>query len=88
MRNCLEIIWFAVLFFVPRFVTEDVALEIDGDDEYSVVCPMALIEDGERYDAVVTATSFIFMFWGWAVRIESEIRPWPETNSDGEKQCP
>jgi hypothetical protein len=68
-----------ILFFIPRFITEDVAVALRPDGDYDLVCAMCDIKEGERLDGVVTIDSFTFL--GWALCIsdydELEVRPWP-----------
>lgn len=72
-----------LLFFIPRFITDDVAVALRPDGDYDLVCAMEDIdyEAGERYDGVVTLDSFTFLGWAWPVglssRVEMDVRPWP-----------
>jgi hypothetical protein len=72
-----------LLFFIPRFITEDVAVALRPDGDYDLVCAMEDIdyEAGEHYDGVVTIESFTFLGWAWPVglssRVEMDVRPWP-----------
>lgn len=44
-------IWQFLLEIFPRFMTEDVALELNEfTDEYDIVCSMTDIEPGEVFD--------------------------------------
>ncbi|MEN6629839.1 MAG: hypothetical protein ABFC42_09355 [Sulfuricella sp.] len=68
-----------ILFFVHRFITEEVALELRPDGDYEIVCAMVAVEPGEIFDGIVTVTSFVFMVWGFTLKIENggTIKPWP-----------
>ena len=72
-----------ILFFIPRFITEDVAVALRPDGDYDLVCAMCDIdfEGGEKYDGVVTLDLFTFLGWAWPVGLseytEMEVRPWP-----------
>lgn len=72
-----------LLFFIPRFITEDVAVALRPDGDYDLVCAMEDIdyEAGECYDGVITMNSFTFLGWAWPVglsdRVEMDVRPWP-----------
>lgn len=74
MRKLID----ALLFCIPRFITEDVALELTDEGDYEIVCSMSDIEPGERFDGVVEVTSLAFMWWAYAPQINGEVRPWPE----------
>lgn len=73
-----------ILFFIPRFITEDVAVALRPDGDYDLVCAMEDInfESGERYDGVITLNSFTFLGWAFPVGYMDtdhiEVRPWPE----------
>lgn len=43
---------------IPRFITEDVALRLNENDEYEVVCSMKDLGEYEQADAVMSMTSF------------------------------
>ena len=72
-----------LLFFIPRFITEDVAVALRPDGDYDLVCAMEDVdfEAGECYDGVITMNSFTFLGWAWPVglssRVEMDVRPWP-----------
>ena len=76
-----------ILFFIPRFITEDVAVALRPDGDYDLVCAMRDIdfEGGEQYDGVVTLNSFTFLWWAWPVGLseymEMEVRAWPKEGS-------
>lgn len=71
--------WFlhALDMYFPRFITEDVALVLDADGDYEVVCCMDDLEPGERYDAVVQMSAFNFFSIAIFSRQTGDIRPWP-----------
>lgn len=60
---------------VPRFITEDVALE-QLDDGYHPVCCMDDVRPGERFDGIVAMRSFTWMGVAFAPRVIGEVRPW------------
>lgn len=76
-----------ILFFIPRFITEDVAVALRPDGDYDLVCSLRDIdfEGGEKYDGVVTLNSFTFLGWAWPVGLsdctEMEVRAWPKEGS-------
>ena len=61
---------------VPRFLTEEVALDAVGD-QFEIICSMADIQPEEEYDAV--ATMQVFNLFGFALfpKLVGEPRPWP-----------
>lgn len=61
---------------VPRFMTEDVALQI-RDGGYHIVCCMADIEEGEIFDGVATVRMFNFFGAGLWPKMVGEVRDWP-----------
>lgn len=65
----------ALIALVPRFVTEDVALEL-SDDGYHPVCSMEFVEPGERFDGVITVRSFTWFGVCCFGKAMSEVRPW------------
>lgn len=68
IRRLLDII-------VPRFITEDVALEFDGD-HYMVVCCMADVRPGERFDGIGTMRTFNLFGVAIFPKHVGEVRPW------------
>ena len=68
---------------IPRFLTEDVALEFMGGDRknidsYRIICAMSDIQPGEEYDAVAAVDSFGWLGLGVTYRV-GECRPWPSS---------
>lgn len=68
IRRLLDII-------VPRFITEDVALEFNGD-HYIIVCCMDDVWPGESFDAIGTMQTFNFFGFGLFPKHIGEVRPW------------
>lgn len=68
---------FAWDVLVPRFITEDVALSGSGTEweDYEIVCCIADVQPGERFDAVATVDSFQFLGIGITYRI-GNFRLW------------
>lgn len=64
---------------VPRFITEDVAMERIGDGfsikDFAPVCSVADVVPGESFDAIATVDAFQFLGMGFAYRI-GNFRPW------------
>lgn len=70
---------FAWDVLVPRFITEDVAIERVGDgsswDDFMIVCSLADVDPGERFDGIATVEAFQFLGIGVTYRI-GNFRPW------------
>ncbi|XEI31176.1 hypothetical protein NMD14_10120 [Aeromonas veronii] len=66
---------FIIDLLTPRYITEDVALEL-RDDGYYPVCSMDDIEEGERFDGVVAMRSFTWFGVAWPSKLVGEVRPW------------
>lgn len=66
-------------FIIPRFVTEDVALDKfapgEGWDKFEIVCPLRDALPGEEFDAIATVDAFQFLGFGITYRI-GNMRPW------------
>lgn len=62
---------------VPRFFTEDVALKDEGD-HYEIMCSMADLGPGGRYDAVVAIDAFNFFGRAYFPKTAGDVRPWPK----------
>lgn len=71
----MEILHHLMDLLVPRFITEDVALELT-EDGYYPVCSMADVRHGERFDAIVAMRSFTWLNVAIFPRIVGEVRPW------------
>lgn len=72
---------FAWDVLIPRFITEDVAIERVGGgntwDAFAIVCSMADVQPGERFDGIATVDSFQFLGMGITYRI-GNFRPWEQ----------
>ena len=83
LKTIYSFLRFALDILIPRFITEDVALAfmgggaIDNVDSYAIVCAMADIEPGERFDAIATVDAFQFLGFGMTYRI-GNVRLWPK----------
>ncbi|MFA5387904.1 MAG: hypothetical protein WC322_06005 [Candidatus Paceibacterota bacterium] len=75
----LRLLWDLFLFFVPRFITEEVAVSRCPDGTYELECAMHALEDGERYDGVVDLDVFVFMHFCVVKQgpRAMEVKPWP-----------
>lgn len=60
---------------VPRFITEDCAVE-ELEDSYHVVMPMSCLYEGERYDGIATMQSFTWLGMAFFAKQVGDIRPW------------
>lgn len=60
---------------LPRFITEDVALHDNGDC-YEIVCCMSDIQEGERFDGIVTMRTFNLFGLAIFPKQVGEVRPW------------
>lgn len=61
---------------VPRFITEDVAIDGNAQNGYSVVCCMEDVDPGEQFSGIATIRCFnLFGFALFAKQI-GDIRPW------------
>lgn len=47
-----------ILFFIPRFVTEDVAIIRTSDYTFDVVCTVDALEDDDYYNDVIHVKAF------------------------------
>lgn len=63
-------------FIMPRFITEEVALELTPEG-YLPVIPISQVEPGEKFDGVVTMWSFNLFGFALFPRTVGEVRPWP-----------
>jgi hypothetical protein len=63
-------------YLVPRFITEDVAL-IEQAEGFEIVCCIADVEPGERFDAVATIRCFNLLGFDLWPKQVGEVRPWP-----------
>ena len=78
LQTILGWLYFLFDILVPRFVTEDVALEKVGPgsgwDAYDLVMPMRLVEPGEQFDGIAEADSFTWLGFGITYRV-GNFRP-------------
>lgn len=51
-----------ILFFIPRFVTEDVAVIRNADGTFEVVCTVDALDDDDYYNDVIRIRAFTW-FW-------------------------
>lgn len=68
---------FAWDVIVPRFITEDVAIDRVGLDDFMIVCSLADVEPGERFDGIATVDAFQFLGMGITYCIRN-FRPWED----------
>lgn len=60
---------------IPRFITEDVALEYNDEQEgWDIVCPVKNIQEGEEFEAFATVKSFNLFGYGLFPRMVGEVR--------------
>lgn len=64
-----------ILFFIPHFITEDVAVQLTADG-YLPVISMDAVEGGEVFDGVVTMRSIAFLFWAFPFGTVGDVRAW------------
>lgn len=73
------VLLFALDILVPRFITEDVAMErvAPGSDFdcFDIACSMADVRPGEIFDCVATVDSFTWLGLGLTYRI-GNFRSW------------
>lgn len=67
-----------LLFFTPRFVTEDVAVNKTDDGNFIIVCCMDDVLPHEVFDGILATKSLVFMCWGFLWTVEEQVRPWPK----------
>jgi len=71
----IKFLYAIIDLLIPRFITEDVALEeIDGVLE--IVCSMAAISEGEVFDGVVSIRSFTWLGLCVFPKQVGEVREW------------
>lgn len=64
MRVIYALIKYLLDWLVPRFVTEEVALRLNDDGNYEIVCAVSDLEDYEIPDATTTVTCFNLFGYG------------------------
>jgi hypothetical protein len=72
-------------FLIPRFLTEEVALERagleDGWDDFDIVCALRDVQPGEKFDGIAEVDSFVWLRWGFTYRM-GNFRYWPTKTKD------
>lgn len=80
LKTICDWLLFAADLLIPRFITEDVALQrvSPGDDwdDFEIVCSMADVQPGEVFGGIAEADSFTWLGMGVTYRI-GNFRPWP-----------
>lgn len=81
MKPVYQFLRLAADLLVPRFITDDVAMRYVGGptddfDSYEIVCHMKDVRLGERFSAVASVESFVWLNFGVSLRI-GNFRPWP-----------
>lgn len=75
------IILFALDILLPRFITEDVAMEQiapgSGWDSFDIACSMSDVRPDEVFDGVATVDSFTWLGIGITYRI-GNFRRWED----------
>lgn len=79
MIRYLKWAWEVILFFIPRFIDDEVVLnELPGGD-YEIICSLIDVKEGELFDGITTVQVFAFMFWAFPYGVKEvdglEIRP-------------
>lgn len=79
IKRILEIV-------IPRFTTEDVALQRTQPGNswecFDIVCAMDDVQEYERFDGIATVDSFVFLGIGFTYKI-ANFRPWSDLPSGG-----
>ena len=71
----MKFFYMIIDLLIPRFITEDVALnEIDGILE--IVCVMSDVSEGELFDGVVSVKSLVWFNKGFFPSQVGEVREW------------
>lgn len=75
----MKFIYFLWDVLVPRFITEDVALQRRGYgmelNDFEIVCAMTDVQPGEVFDAIATVDSFQIFGIGFSYRV-GNVRDW------------
>lgn len=76
--NVLSYVVYAVMFFIPHFLDEDVALvEDENDPGYLVTAfPAALAEPDDDIRGVVLVRSLVWLGVAWFPKQIGDVRPW------------
>jgi hypothetical protein len=61
-----EMLRFALMFFIPHFLTEDVGYYIRPDGKLELIAPIDHLPEDIDYDGVVSCKSLVWLFWGHA----------------------
>lgn len=79
-KSILSGLRFAAEILIPRFITEDVAMQKvapgEGWDKFEIVCSMSDVQPGESFYGVAEVDSFTWLGFGMTYRI-GNFRPWP-----------
>ena len=59
MKNLIN----TALFFIPHFVTEDVAVIRNSDGTFETVCTVEALENDDYYDDVIRVKAFTWFGW-------------------------
>lgn len=74
----LRTLFECLLFFVPRFVNEDVAVRINKDHNTYFCSTLDLVKPGEKFDGITTACFFTWLGFHAPVDLHNRMRPWPK----------
>lgn len=78
MKSILRDLWETILFFIPHFVTEDVAVLRRADGDLDIVCSMDALDPDDVFDGVARVKCFTWFGMGWTYRLtDTKIRSWP-----------
>ena len=71
----LEAVLYVLDMAIPRFVDDEVALELVDEDEYYPVCRLKYVEPDERFDGICTIR--VFNLFGFALfpKLIGDVRP-------------
>lgn len=61
-------------FFMPRLVTEEVAVNLEGDS-YQPVMALGVVEPDEQFDGICTIKAVSWLGTGWFGRMTLPPRP-------------
>lgn len=65
MHAIVDFLLLLLDLLVPRFITEDVALELQADGSYVTVMPLDIVEPGAHFDAVCRVCAFTWFGIAW-----------------------
>lgn len=78
MKSFLNDLYEVIMFLIPHFVTEDVAVVWGMDGELTVVCSMDAVEPDETFDGVARVQCFTLFGWAWFYKfVDTKVRSWP-----------